>query len=848
MEPAAFGLAFSGGAVLGSRSRTRAGLREPGARIARRARGIRTACLRPAQRSRPCAVSVSASADTDLQLQEFRNIRDVNRRISRFGRQRQLDEATRLFRTVTETDNGDQHAGLSTRFVPNVFTLNAYIDAVVRCRGKGSHAFEHIKQTLHELDALRIGPSPVTLNTTLKCARSLAEAQTIMDWFDSQFCGRVSRDVVTFNSLIHLAVLARDKRSVDSLVRQMSERGIVPNGVTYGTLMKSLVRKEDATKLLELLCEYQESCNDMQEVSFGTFATAIGTLVHIGRSDIACFLLDPLLPLEQDSFATLRAHIRSNAFCLVDEEVLERVHRFTKHWALSTPDLLPELANLWLRASNAQSKEFPRNDWLKLARALLNKSENGRDFWIHLDEWSLREYAAIEVRCGEATSPDNLVRFVDFARHEHAFGSSSVNAGIAVLCQETSYSMTDILACVRRLTAEFGVRLDPISFVILMDACSERQDSSLAEQIVRWLESEFCDTRALEKLPAYNALLKTYRSELRGELKKCPEGNDRSLDMRLKAENVLEKLVRSGTADTVTFNTYLDLVAEDGDLVAALQAIDSMTYCKVSLTSGTMNAMLKCIVKSDGNLEDALKLIREFSKDFQVRCDAVSYTFLISLCMKPRNTYRAEKFFAALESVCAKTDQRIHVNSYVALMRVHVKSDTEDHLNRAIQIFEDASNSLPCLSKNILLVAADAYSRLGRSRDVVCIFQRLRTELNEQGEDIEMMERSYVLKALCRGGHHDSAWRMLHSLHEGSQSHPLYVPTSSWNMILFECMHSKKHALLVEILRYIDERDVARDDVTNLVMAKMLRTIAGTLRSFDAALMDKLKRVVTSKI
>merc|ERR1719247_3923517 len=159
----------------------------------------------------------------------------------------------------------------------NALIYNCLVDACVQC-GDMAAALEYFAQ-MKQLDFVDV----VSYNTVVKAHLALgsfAEAEALLREMAER---RLPANKVTYHEFLHACVLAKDRRGVWSIMDQMQATSTAPDAVTCSILLKSLTmhsHPSDVRRTVELMEQMQDPLDEV------LFSSLIEACVRIGQLDL----------------------------------------------------------------------------------------------------------------------------------------------------------------------------------------------------------------------------------------------------------------------------------------------------------------------------------------------------------------------------------------------------------------------------------------------------------------------------------------------------------------------------------------------------------------------------------
>jgi len=515
--------------------------------------------------------------------------------IKALGRQRDLHGAVRAFDKLKQSG------------APmNPLIYNCLLDACLQCDDLAS-AKTHFAQ-MKQLDYVDI----VSYNSMLKAhirAWRVEEAELLL----REMLERgLPANMVTYNELLGAKVAAKDRRGVWRLIDDMKRAGVSPNAASCSVLLKALTEHShtsDVSRTVELLDQMEEP---VDEVLFG-----------------------------------------------VVSEVCIRMRRL---------DLLADLRKKYAKKGSTLSLTAPAYGSMIKA---YGQAGNMGQLWELWEEMKQREVlpTAITVGC----MIDSLVKngaVEDAWRLLHELlqdedRKASVNTVIysTVLKGFATSKQMNKITLVYKEMRDRGVPLNTITYNTILDACAR---CGSMDRVPKLLE-EMRASNVEPDIITYSTIVKGY----------CHSGD---VD---RAFQVLEEMKRDAvfTPDEILYNSLLDGCARQSRVDEALRLLEDMKTSGVTPSNYTLSILVKLLGRSR-RLNQAFAVVEDlcavngFSPNVQV------YTCLIQACIQNRKIDRAVALHDTMitEAGC-HPDQKL----YSVLLRGCVQSGASEQAVRVIR-------------------------------------------------------------------------------------------------------------------------------------------------------------------
>merc|ERR1719428_697844 len=400
---------------------------------------------------------------------------------------------------------------------------NCLLDACVQC-GDMKSAEEYFAQ-MKQLDCADV----VSYNTLLKSYLNQHQSQDAEGLLKEMVQRGLPANRVTYNELLNAKVIAKDRRGMWKLVEDMKAACAAPNSVTCSILLKALTdhsHAADVSKTMELLMDMDEP---MDEV---LFSSVIEACIRIRRLDLLSEMMRKYA--QQGGLLALTATTYGSMI-----KAYGQAHDVERLW------------ELWNEMSQREVKPTAITLGCMIDALVKNGCVD--------DAWQL-----IQKLLGD----DQLCTLVNTVIY------STVLKGFAMSKQVGKVFMVYTEMCDR------GVQCNTISYNTMLDACAR---CSSMERVPKLLED--MKTSSVEPdIITYSTIVKGY----------CLSGD---VD---RAFQVLEEMKRDNkyAPDEILYNSLLDGCAKQHRTEHALQLLEQMKDSGVAPSNYTLSILVKLLGRS----------------------------------------------------------------------------------------------------------------------------------------------------------------------------------------------------------------------------------------------------------
>jgi len=506
--------------------------------------------------------------------------------IKAYAREGDLNGASSIFQKL-------QASG--TQLTPMIY--NCYLDACVQC-GNLEGATEHFED-MKRLNLVDV----VGYNTMLKAylARGLTkEAQDLMKEMTER---GLQANKVTYNELLHAKVTAKDRHGLWDLVKEMHDAGVHANSVTCSILLKSLTVHSpaaDVKRIVDLIDEVEEPIDEV------LFSSVIEACIRIKQLNLLSDLMRRYR--QKGGFVNLTAPTYGSMIKAYGQagdvlRVQELWHEMEEHNVKPTAITLGCMTEALV--TNGQSDEA----W-ELIHSQLNSEERR-----------------------------GCINTVIY---------STVLKGFAV-----ARRIDKVFQVYKEMRSK-SIPCNTITYNTMLDACAKCCAMDRASNLLEDMKESCVEPDII----TYSTIVKGY----------CLEGDvDRAFHV-LEEMKSDEKFV----PDEIMYNSILDGCSKQHRVEDALRVLEEMKNAGIGPSNYTLSILVKLLGHAR-RLNQAFRMVEDLSTQNNFRPNVQVYTCLVQACVLNRRLERAltlhdtmvadigcwtdEKFYAVLARGCLQLHQ-----------------------------------------------------------------------------------------------------------------------------------------------------------------------------------------------
>jgi len=553
-------------------------------------------------------------------------------------------------------------------------------------------------ELLEELEAAPLAIDATAYNCVLEvCVASgnRAAATKLLKRMEAR--GHV--DVVSYNTYMKV-LFADGAGEISSVLQSMRSRGLRPNAVTYNSLIKNAVMRQDLQGAWTLISQMEEEGTNPDAF---TCSILMKGLKHTSNSEVVDKVVDLIhrcnvTPDEVLVNCLLEAYVRlRNIPRLV--QILER---------FKSTGVVPSL-----HACALLIKAYGHSQRLDRAWALWNELINERKVTPNEEV-----FASMVDACLASGDLENAV--VVFREMKHVL--SDFSRGPAVFASL-------IKACVSRkqtkLAVEIYEEMHEVSFT-----CNKVTYNTLIDTLVRQGDMDkaaavFRDMSLKNVTPD----LISYATLIKGH---CARG---CLDQGLQLFGLMQR--RGISPDAIVFNSILDGCAHKQMRTLTEQVLKDMETAGIAPSNFTLSILVKLYGRCS-DLDTAFHVVETYPTKYKFKLNAQVYTCLMSACIANGTLARALTVYNSMIEAGCPTDSKMYQTLLNGCLR-------NGDLDTAAMLVRDAIRQGPPPSldrdtaDNVLFMVA----RRGRGLD---LGMPLLQELEEAGVGVSARVSSAVRK------------------------------------------------------------------------------------------------------
>merc|ERR1719174_1776550 len=449
----------------------------------------------------------------------------------------------------------------------NSLIYNCLLDACVQC-GDTTAAHEHFQQ-MKELAFVDVVSYNTMLKSYLKGGRVDEASELLKEMADRG----LAANKVTYNELLNAKVQNKDRRGMWKLIEQMQAAGTTPNSVTCSILLKSLTRNShsaDVTRTMDLIEQMEEP---MDEV---LFSSVIEACIRVGQLDL---LSDKMRKYaQQGGLLALTAPTYGSMIKAYGQgRDVERI------W------------ELWTEMTSRQVKPTAITLGCMVDALVMNQCVEDAFALVH--------------KVWEDVENKDSVNTVIYSTILKGFKMQRQPEKVFSVYQEMK---------------QRGISCNTITFNTILDVCAH---GGAMHRVPQLLE----DMKAMQ--PQVEPDIITYSTIVKGY---CMSGD---VD---KAFQVLQEMKRDAkhSPDEILYNSLLDGCAKQHRLEDALNLLDDMSDMNVIPSNYTLSILVKLLGRSR-RLNQAFTMVETICKEHGFRPNIQVYTCLIQACIQNRQLGRA---------------------------------------------------------------------------------------------------------------------------------------------------------------------------------------------------------------
>jgi len=481
-------------------------------------------------------------------------------------------------------------------------------------------------------------------------------------------------DVISYNTYIKILLTEGLHDEVASVLKEMHGRALKPNAVTYNSLMKNIIARQDLAGAWRLVAE-------MEQIGVTPDAFTCSILMKGVKHTSSADDVDKIIALIDRARVTPDEVLVN---CLLDACVrLRNVQRLTvvleQFKATGVVPSLHACATLIRAYGHARRVDRAWVLWreLKEERKVLPSEE---------------VFASMVDACLANGDLDSAVAV--FREMKEALPDFSRGAVVFSALAK---------ACVQRKSAKLATEVyDEIKDVC---TCSKVTYNTLIDALVRQGSMEKAtDLFKDMSLKAVTPDLITYSTMIKGH---CVRGE---LEQGLQLLGLMQR--RGIAPDAILFNSILDGCAHKQMCSLTEMVLKDMETAGIAPSNFTLSILVKLYGRCN-DLETAFKVVDTYPRKYAFDLNAQVYTCLMSACIANNALPRALEVYGRMSTSGCASDAKTYQTLLSGCLR-------HDDLDNAARLVQDASRRDPPLSldrevvESVLFMAA----RRGRSKDL----------------------------------------------------------------------------------------------------------------------------------
>jgi pentatricopeptide repeat protein len=501
--------------------------------------------------------------------------------------------------------------------------LNQHVTMIKACGRK--HDLRGAKQAFDRMKQSGAPLSPLIYNCLLDACIQCGDMKGAEEYF-SQMKQLECADVVSYNTLLKSYLHSNRSHEAERLLKEMVDRGLPANRVTYNELLNAKVASKDRRGMWKLVDDMKAANVTPNAVSCSILLKALTE--HSHEQDVADTLelvkqMDE--PMDEVLFSSvIEACIRTRRL-----------------------DLLSEMMRMYANQGGLFALTAPTYGSMIKAYGQARDVERLWELWNEMRQREVRP-TAITLGCMvDALVKNNAVESAwkllhDLLKDEQM--STLVNTVIYSTVLK-GFAMAKQVGKVYEVYAEMrarDVQCNTITYNTMLDACARCSSMDRVSQVLE-------DMKACAVEPdiiTYSTIVKGY----------CQAGD---VD---RAFQVLEEMKRDGKfgPDEILYNSLLDGCAKQHRVDEALRLLEDMKASGVAPSNYTLSILVKLMGRAR-RIDQAFSLIEDLCTTHGFRPNIQVYTCLITACIHNRQVDRALQLHnTMIEEAGCQPDEKLY--------------------------------------------------------------------------------------------------------------------------------------------------------------------------------------------
>jgi len=529
-------------------------------------------------------------------------------------------------------------------------------------------------ELLEELEAAPLSIDATAYNCVLEvCVASghRDAAERLLKRMESK--GQV--DVVSYNTYLKILFANNARHDVDNILQAMRSRGLRPNAVTFNSLVKDAVMRQDLQGAWKFIDEMEK---DGVKPDAFTCSILMKGVKHTSSAEDVDNIIDLIN----------RAKVTPDEVlvnCLLDACVrLRNIPRLTQVLeSFKSTGVVPSLhACAMLIKAYGHSRRLDRA-WALWRELTVDRKVSPNE----------EVFASMVDACLANGDLDNAV--IVFREMKHVLNEFSRSAAV--------FSAL-IKACVQRknvkLAMEIYEEMSEISF-----SCSKVTYNTLIDALVR--QGDMDGASAVFKdmsLKSVTPDLISYSTLIKGH---CSRG---CLEQGLQLLGLMQR--RGISPDAIVFNSILDGCAHKQMRTLTDQVLKDMETAGIAPSNFTLSILVKLYGRCS-DLETAFHVVDTYPTKYQFKLNAQVYTCLMSACIANSALPRALEVYERMAAAGCPSDAKMYHTLLSGCVR-------HGDLDAAARLAEDALQKGPptCLDRETAENVLFMMVRRGRAVDL----------------------------------------------------------------------------------------------------------------------------------
>lgn len=501
---------------------------------------------------------------------------------------------------------------------------------------------------LEELERSPLSVDATTYNCTLEACVACND-RAAADRLFQRMSNSGQIDVVSYNTYLKVLLAAGAQKEANVVLKEMHSRGYPPNAVTYNSLIRDAVTRQDIQRSWNIV-EAMER-NGVRPDAFTCSILMKGVKQSPCTDDI-----DKIINLIQRAKVTPDEVLVN---CLLDACVrLRDPQRLTQVLEqFKATGVVPSMhayATLIRAYGHARRSDRVWELWRELTSSRDAAAKQNEEVFAAMVEACL---AAGDLRGGLSVFRGAREQLPVFPRSPSVFAAcvkACVQSKQAQLAIELYFDTRDLLVCGK------------VTFNSLIDVLARQGDMARANELFRDMTLK----NVTPDLISYSTLIKGH----------CSRGD---LEQGLQLLGLMQR--RGIAPDAVLFNSILDGCAHKQMRTLTEQVLRDMEAANIAPSNFTLSILAKLYGRC-GDLEAAFRVVETYPKKYAFQVNAQVFTCLMSACIANGELPRALEVYERMASCGCTADAKTYQTLLSGCLR-------GGDLPRAGQLLKDALSS-----------------------------------------------------------------------------------------------------------------------------------------------------------